>query len=61
MFKHLYSFLFQAKQARPVSGRQSSQSVKNTNVPSRGGSGNLSASRGGSGVRDLASKEEEYK
>nr|XP_022312330.1 testis-expressed protein 9-like [Crassostrea virginica] len=50
-----------AKQARPVSGRQSSQSVKNTNVPSRGGSGNLSASRGGSGVRDLASKEEEYK
>ncbi|XP_062601244.1 testis-expressed protein 9-like [Saccostrea cucullata] len=50
-----------AKQVRPLSGRQSSQGVKNTNVPSRGGSGNLSASRGGSGVRDLASKEEEYK
>lgn len=52
----------QAKQSsRPVSGRQSSHSVKNTNVPARGGSVNLSSSRGGSGIRDLASKEEEYK
>ncbi|XP_052692105.1 testis-expressed protein 9-like [Crassostrea angulata] len=51
-----------AKQSsRPVSGRQSSHSVKNTNVPARSGSGNLSSSRGGSGIRDLASKEEEYK
>ncbi|XP_048749432.2 testis-expressed protein 9-like isoform X2 [Ostrea edulis] len=49
------------KQSRPLSGRQSAHGIKNTNVPSRGGSGTLSASRGGSGVRDLANKEEEYK